>query len=124
MATAAERMSLTRARRKRGVMPVQVEVSTQEIDFLARRARRFCYLLLSDPELSYTPVAGISGHFATSLLFCETWGGDERFSRRCSADAPCAACHQRHLIAPRRHILISRVVPAMISASRPSIADT
>jgi hypothetical protein len=28
-------------------------------------------------------------------------------SRRCSADAPSAACHQRHLIAPRRHILIS-----------------
>ena len=31
---------------------------------------QFCYLLLSDAELSYTSVAGISGHFATSLLFC------------------------------------------------------
>ena len=37
MATAAERQRLSRERRKRGVIPVQVEVSTQEIDLLCRR---------------------------------------------------------------------------------------
>jgi hypothetical protein len=37
MATAAERQRLSRERRKLGKVPVQVEVSRLEIDFLARR---------------------------------------------------------------------------------------
>ena len=32
---------------------------------------------------------------------------EEEAAASCSADAPCAACHQRHLIAPSRHVLIS-----------------
>ena len=36
MATAAQRQRLSGERRKRGVRPVQVEVSAQEIDFLRR----------------------------------------------------------------------------------------